>query len=211
MALYADSSTSLGITISVNQLEGKLNLPRVAGSLADYPKPEPVRVLAGSPMVTMLKRLKNSERNCRSTRSAPLAAAAEGRVFDEREVEVVEGRAAECVAAQRAEAALIRSRSAGDLDGDVEEVGGVVCAFAEVVLANRARGGEIRLGDLVGAVDPCGAVAGLLNTGVDSEWRTGSDARNTQQFPSVGDFLLTGRGSPTFSRCRSCATLRLKE
>ena len=36
------------------------------------PKPEPLMMFAGSPMFTMLKRLKNSPRNCRSTRSAPL-------------------------------------------------------------------------------------------------------------------------------------------
>ena len=72
-------------------------------------------------------------------------AAAEGRVFDEGEVVVVVGGAAEAVAAEGAEDALVGPGAAGDVDGDGEEVGGVVCAFAEVVLAVLARGGDCLL------------------------------------------------------------------
>ena len=100
----------------------------------------------------MLKRLKNSARNCRSNSSTAAVALAEGRVLDKREVKVVEGRPAEGVAAQRAEVAAVRSGAAGQIDGD-REVGGVVGAQAEVVFATFARGGEMRHGDLVGAVD----------------------------------------------------------
>jgi hypothetical protein len=60
----------------------------------------------------------------------------------------------------------------------------VVCAFAEVVLAVLARGGEMRLGDLVGAIDAVGAGAGLLDAGEDGEGRAGTDAGDAQAAPS---------------------------
>ena len=60
------------------------------------------------------------------------------------------------------------------MDGNGEEIGGVVGALAEVVFADFARGGEMRRGDLIGPVDAVGARAGLLNAGVDGEGRAGA-------------------------------------
>jgi hypothetical protein len=66
---------------------------------------------------------------------------AEGGGFDEGEVVVVIGRAAEAVAAESAEEAAVGSTSAGAIDGDGKEVGGVGGTLTEVVLAVLASGG----------------------------------------------------------------------
>ena len=84
------------------------------------PKPEPRRVLAGRPMLTMLKRLKNSERNWRSS-ARRRSCGGRRACLDQREVEVVVGRAAEGVAAERAEASVVRAGAPGQIDGDGED------------------------------------------------------------------------------------------
>ena len=57
-------------------------------------------MLAGSPKLTMLKRLKNSARNCRSHQFAA-AARSERRIFDQRKIEIVKGRPAKRISAER--------------------------------------------------------------------------------------------------------------
>ena len=116
------------------------------------PKPEPRKMFTGSPKFTRLKALKNSARNSRVVGSE-LRAAAQGGVFDQSHVEIVKARATEGVSSQGSEAALVGPGAAGNVNGDGKE-GGVVVAPAEVVLPNRAAGGEIRNRDLVGPVGP---------------------------------------------------------
>ena len=57
---------------SIEQLQRELNLSRVSDVLLITPKPEPAIVLAGSPIFTTLKMLKNSDRNCSTVSSDPL-------------------------------------------------------------------------------------------------------------------------------------------
>ena len=117
------------------------------------PNPLPRTMFEGNPKLTRLKTLKNSARNC----SCPVrvAATSERRIFDERDVVVLKARPAKSAPAQRAEAALVRPGAAGHTDGDGEERG-VIRAAAEIVFANGAAGGEIRLAD---QVRPVGAPA----------------------------------------------------
>ena len=113
-------------------------------------------------------------------RSAPLLRRPKGVSLDEREVEVIEGRTAESVAAQRAEEALIRPGAAGTWMGMEKKSDGIVLALAEVVLTVLARGGKMRRGDLVGAIDAGGARAGLLDAGEDGKGRAGVDAGDAE-------------------------------
>ena len=101
-------------------------------------------------MFTMLKMLKNSDRNWTLTVRFRICAS-DGRVLYEGDVEVVEGWAAEGVSSQSAEASLIGAGSACDVDGDGEE-GGVVVAASEVVFTAGPRGREGGFGDLVGPI-----------------------------------------------------------
>ena len=78
------------------------------------------------------------------------------------------------------------------MDGDGEEVGGVVDPLAKVVFTDFARCGKMRFGNLVGAVDAIGADAGLLDAGEDGEGRTRTDAGDAEQFPAAGYFLADG-------------------
>ena len=110
-------------------------------------------MFAGSPMSTMLKMIEELGAELEVDQFRSAFSRAEWRVFDHRQVEVVERRPAEGVAAKRAESPLIRPGASADVDGNGEEIGGVVCALAEVVLADFARGGEMRRGDLIGPVD----------------------------------------------------------
>ena len=86
-------------------------------------------MLAGRPMVTMLKRLKNSRAELQIDALGPALAAAERRVFDEREVEVVEGRTAKGVAPQRPEAPLVRPRAARNVNRDMRRMPCVVAPW----------------------------------------------------------------------------------
>ena len=95
-------------------------------------------------MFTMLKMLKNSDRNWTLTQFASGFALAMGVSFTRRDVEVVEGWAAEGVSSQSAEASLVGAGSACDVDGDGEE-GGVVVTASEVVFTAGARGRESRV------------------------------------------------------------------
>ena len=57
---------------SINQLQGELNLARGSGGAADFSEAGSLEGVRGQPHVTMLKMLKNSARNCRSSSSIPL-------------------------------------------------------------------------------------------------------------------------------------------
>ncbi len=70
------------------------------------PKPEPLMIFAGSPKFTMLKRLKNSARICRFINLA-IAACAEGRIFDQSEIEVVKRRSAEGISSKSSKAPVV--------------------------------------------------------------------------------------------------------
>ena len=74
----------------------------------------------------------------------PAPAAAERGVLDEGEIEIVKGGATELLRPRVPKTALIGPAAFGDMDGDGEEVGGVVDALAEVVLPLCAGGGEMR-------------------------------------------------------------------
>jgi len=119
----------------------------------------------------MLKMLKNFRTELQVHALGSAAAAAEGRVFDEREVEVIKSRAAKGIASQRAESALIGPRAAGNMNGMLKKFRCVVGAFTEVVLAVNARGGKMRHGDLVGAIHSVRSCAGLLDAAEDGERR----------------------------------------
>lgn len=67
------------------------------------------------------------------------AAVPDGGVFDHREVVVVVAGGAKGVAAEGAEAALVRSGAARDVNRNIEKRG-VVCAQSEIVLADFAAG-----------------------------------------------------------------------
>jgi hypothetical protein len=68
-------------------------------------------------------------------------AAAEGRILDQGEIEIVHARTAERIAAQRSEASRIGPGPPGNINRDREERG-VVSAPAEIIFANRPAGGK---------------------------------------------------------------------
>ena len=93
----------------------------VPAVLLMMPNPLPRTMFDGRPKFTMLKMLNNSARNS-SVPNLCVAAMSERRVFDHaRYRNRGYAGSAKRVASQRAEAALIRSRAAGDVDRDVEE------------------------------------------------------------------------------------------
>jgi hypothetical protein len=114
----------VGLATSADELEGKLYLPDGAGGFTDFVEAGALERVRGRPMPTMLK---NTERNRRSTCSAP--AAAEGRVFDEGEVVIRE--AAEAIAANGAEDSLVGTGAVGNGDGDGKQIGRAAGSFAD--------------------------------------------------------------------------------
>ena len=195
---------------SVNQLQRKLNLPEVPAVLLITPNPEPLIMFAGSPMFTMLNRLKNSARNCRSISSLPLLRRPERRVLDHGKIVVIVSGTAKCIAPKRSEASAVRPTPSGQIDRN-REVRSICRALSEVIFAHLARRRQVRLANLVRTVRS------------DSNQLPSAEYRNntvngepllivemlSSSHPRVSFFVTASRKS-TLSRCRSCATLRLK-
>ena len=104
-------------------------------------------------------------------------AAAEGRILDQGKIEIVHAWTAERIATQRSEASRIRPGPTGNINRNREERG-IVSAPAEIIFANRPAGGKNRNSDLIRPVASPRAQAGLLNSGIDREWRTAGEGRD---------------------------------
>ena len=91
---------------------------------------------------------------------------------------------AKSVAAQCAEAAVIGAGASGNVDWN-EEKGAIVRAATEIIFANGAARREIRHRDQIGPIGAARANAGLLNSGIDGEWRPGGHGRDIQELPSA--------------------------
>src|SRR6185437_12339815 len=175
----------------VDQLERKLNLPRIARRPADLAEPLASHDVGRHPHGDNVEQVEELGAELHIHAFGSALAPPEGRVFDEGEVVVVERWPAECIAAERAEAPLVGSGAAGHVNRNGEERA-IVRAAAEIILANLARGGEVRLRNLVGPIDAVRAVSRLLHAGEYREWRAGAHAADAEQFPSVGDFAVDG-------------------
>src|ERR1035438_8406869 len=148
---------------SVDQFKRELYLTGTAGGLADLTEAGAGEYVGGRTHVDDIEEVEElaAELEVHKFSSAPPPA--EGRAFDEREIVVIKGRPSKGIATQSSEAALVGARAASHVDGDGEVVHCIVDAFAKVILTVLARGGEMRLGDLVGPIDAIGAGAGLLD------------------------------------------------
>src|SRR5580704_7265896 len=107
-------------------------------------------------------------------------------VFDQRKIEIVKVGAAKYVAPQSSEAPVIRPSPARNIDWNIEE-GSVVRALAEIIVAHRPAGGEMRQCDQIRPVGSARSGTGLLDSRIHREWRAGSQRRNIQKLPSTGD------------------------
>ena len=168
----------------INQLERKLDLPRSAGDPADLAESRTGEDVGWQAHVDDVEQVEELSTKLQVHQLGSVPAAAKGGVFDERKVKVVKGWPAESIAAQRAKPTLIRSRSSTDVNGDGKEIRRVVCSVTKIVFTRFARGGELRCGDLVRAVDAVGSIARLLYAGVDGEWVPLADAGDAQHLPS---------------------------
>ena len=74
------------------------------------------------------------------------------------------------------------------MDGNGKEIGAIVGALAEIILAILPRGRQMRLCNLVRPIHATIARARLLNTAEDCKRRAGTDARYAQQLPAVSRF-----------------------
>jgi len=95
-------------------------------------------------------------------REFAVSATAERGVLDQGHVKIAEAGARK-VLRKRAETAMVRAGSTGDVDGDVKK-GAVRRAQAEIILASGAVGRKTRHGEKVGAIGATGACAGLLDS-----------------------------------------------
>ena len=103
----------------VNQLEAELNLAGGASRAADEAKPRAANDIRGQTEIDQVEDIEKLGAELECQRLA--APASELRILNQRHVEVVEGGAAEGVAAQDSEAALVRPRTPRNTDGDIEE------------------------------------------------------------------------------------------
>src|SRR5580698_4132919 len=110
----------------VDQLQRKLNLPRVTRSLADLTESRAVDDVRRQLHVDNVEEIEELRAELQVDKLCSAPARAERRVFDHCEVIVVKGRPAERVAAERAETPLIRSGSSSNVNGDREIIRSVV-------------------------------------------------------------------------------------
>src|SRR5579872_2085995 len=100
---------------SVNHLQRKLYLARGAGGLADDAKAAAPQNVGWQPEIHQVEHVEKLGAKFQGAELC-ISAAAEGRVLDQRDVEILEARSAEGVAPQGAKAAVVRAGASGQVD-----------------------------------------------------------------------------------------------
>ncbi len=120
----------------------------------------------------MLKMLKNSARNSSVANSA-LPRRPKGVSLISATSKLWNAGPRNVLRPERAEAALVGARSAGNVDGHEEERS-VVRAAPEIIFAHGPAGREMRLRDQIGTIRAARTSTGLLHSGINREWRSAS-------------------------------------
>src|SRR5512146_962241 len=103
-------------TALVNHLQRELNLPRIAGRFADHPEAAARHDVIGQAEVHDIENIE--ELGAKFERAEfGIAAATEGRVFDQSDIKIVKGGAAESVAAQCSETSLVGASATRQVNG----------------------------------------------------------------------------------------------
>src|SRR5882724_3779450 len=168
---------------SVNQLQRELDLAGGSGGFADDPESASPQDVGRQSKVHQVEHVKKLSAKFHGAEFR-VATAAEGGVLDQGHVVLLKAGTAERVASQGAEAAVVGSGAAGNIDWNIEERG-VVGALPEIVLAHRAAGGEVRLLHQVGPVGSTRPHSGLLNSGVHGERRPTGEGCDIQELPAT--------------------------
>ena len=106
--------------VSVNQLQGELNLARRSGGLADDAKAASAQNVGRQPEIYQVENIEElgAKFHRPQLRASPMP---ERSVFDQRDVEVLESRSAKGVAPQRAETPMVGTGAARNVDRNREE------------------------------------------------------------------------------------------
>src|SRR5579863_5523718 len=145
---------SLVSCFSVDQLQRKLNLPRISRRLADLPESRSSQHVCRRAHGHDIEEVEEfrTELQVHPLRSA--FSSAKRRVLDQRKVEVVKRRSAKRVPPQRPKHALVRPSAPGHVYRNREEIRRIVRAFAKIILPVLARRRELRLRNLVWPIHP---------------------------------------------------------
>jgi len=120
------------------EVQGELDLAGRPGGFVDDTE---ARAEQGVRRQSEIHNIENVEELRAKLQDRPFGAAvADGSVLDQSEIVLLEAGAAKSIAPERAKVALIGAGPTGKIDGNRKE-GAVVCAAAEVILANGATGG----------------------------------------------------------------------
>ena len=132
----------IAITPSEDQFQRELNLAGSPGGMIDKPEARAAQDIHGQREVDQVKGVE--ELTPKLQREGFRAgAAAQGGIFDQGEIEIVQGGAAEGIAPQGSEASQVGAGPPGDANRDGEERG-IISALAEIILTNGSRGGKDR-------------------------------------------------------------------
>ena len=131
----------------VDQLEGELHLTGRAGGAVDEAEAGAPHDIGRQSKVDQVEDIEDLSAELEGKRF-PASPAAEGRVFGQRDVKIMEPRAAKGIAPELSGPSLVWTCSPGHVDGDEEE-GRVLSRATEAVFPHLAAGGDNRLSDLV--------------------------------------------------------------
>src|SRR2546428_1217450 len=131
--------------VSVVQFQRKLDLARRPGGLADHTKPAAENNVGGQTEIHFVEDIEELSSKLKD-REFAVSAMAEGGVLNQGEIEIAEAGTSKRATAKNAKTALVRARSAGNVEGDLEKRA-VRSVHAEVVLAHRPARGKIRHGE----------------------------------------------------------------
>src|SRR5258708_8226213 len=109
-------------------------------------------------------------------------------VLDQRDVEIAESWAAKRAASKSSKPAVVRARSSGNVDRDLEKRA-VRRPHAKVVFSHRAAGGQIRHAEQVGPIRSAQAYARLLDTRIHGERGAARQRCYVQELPSFDELL----------------------
>src|SRR5512146_1533710 len=105
---------------SVDELQRKLNLPGSSRRFADNAKSASPKKVRGQPEIYQVEYIEELGAELDGAKLR-LAAAAKGRVLDQRQIVILKAGAAERISAQGAKSAMVGASAAGDTYGNVKE------------------------------------------------------------------------------------------
>src|SRR6266496_4007858 len=163
----------------VNHLQRELNLSRRSRGLADDSEPAAPHNVRRQSKIDNIEDVEELRSEFQRSQLC-VSAMSERRVFNQRNVEVMESRPAKRIPPQSTEASLVGPGTARHIDWDGKERWIPPGPQSEIIVAHGAAGGQVRHRNQVGTITTAEARTRLLSSRKHGERRSCGQRRNVQ-------------------------------